>query len=531
MTPLEQSLQSLANRRALAFCNNLSLARSLTASLGDKLGVNVLVKRLDRYTDLRTFVGDPSNPVSYNIAEFHRAARDGGLVHIEVTELTSEVIANLRFLEPLLPTGGSKWQLPDYATFSHKEVHAAFYLILSLPSLKGQVALPASLTSRLELMPLEPGTGPAVSEPTIGSELGPGDVLVLMRFRIPALDQWYQTALRPLINGLGKCVRMDGALEDWQSEVVRAIDRADAVLVDLSHDRATPISPNVLWELNQLWNRSLTEHPDGIVRKKMVFVARGLEDVRSCHPRREFVFSSEVGKDWIAGLRTEASEIEELLGFEIRRYDPQDPSSRDTFLSWLRERLAPLVQNVSARLTDSELQRRVDEFRRPGLDKAEAQWLTPISRRDFATCARLARGQSAPPALLDLLGDLLTTVSVADAVGTPGYWGLVRQALRGAPGLREHYRSLLATNQLAGKDPYVLNFCENVWLAFTRISHDLLQDELEQLAELAEAESRPYMREVSDHFRVAHLPKDKQDAALADLLMEHLKSALKQANK
>jgi hypothetical protein len=301
--------------------------------------------------------------------------------------------------------------------------------------------------------------------------------------------------------------------------------------MDLSCDRAALISPNLLWEINQLWNRLLAEHPDGNVRRKMVFASRGLEGVRSCHPQREFVFSSEVGKDWIVGLPTEATNIEDLLGFEIRRYDPQDPSGRDTFLSWLRNRLKPLVQNVPARLTESELQRRVSEFDRSGLDKIQAQCLTAISQRDFASYARLSRGRSIPPPIQDLLGDLLTTVSVANAVETPEYWGLVRQVLPVSRRLREHYGKLLATNQLAEKDPYVLSFCENVWLAFVRISDDLPPDELKQLAKLAEAEARTYMREVSDHFRIAHLPKEQRKAALADLLMEHLNLALKERNK
>jgi hypothetical protein len=95
MDPLNQSLSSLTNRRAVAFCKNLPLARSLSDSLCKTLGVTLTLKRVDRYTDLRAFVGDPHNPISFGVADFQRVAESGGLLLIEVLETSAKVIGNL----------------------------------------------------------------------------------------------------------------------------------------------------------------------------------------------------------------------------------------------------------------------------------------------------------------------------------------------------------------------------------------------------------------------------------------------------
>jgi hypothetical protein len=527
---LEQSLSSLTRRRAVALCNNLPLARSVADDLRKNLGVDLTVKRLDQYTDLRSFIGDPRNPVSYELSDFYHLIQNGGLVLFEVVETSAKVIENLQLLEPLLPRGGVKWRIPDYANFRHIEVHPNFYIVVSLPLAPRALALPPSLSSRLDIIELSPSTGIAKPEPTMGPEIGPSNVLILMKFGVEKYEQWYKEVLQPLVEKLGTCFRMEGALEDWQSDVTRAIDRADAIIVDLSHDLINQFSRNVLWELNRLWQSFRTDHPDGVMRKKMVFVARGLGDIASQHPQNEYIYSSEIGENWIADMPTSASNIEDLLGFEIRRYEPTDKVNLDMFKKWLEERLSPLVQNIPAPITDSELRQKTNEFHHAGMDTLESRWLRAISERDFKVCDELADSQDVPLSLLEFLGDLITTVTVSQAVATPGYWSLAKKALSKSSSLRAHYQALLATKQLSLADPFTSNFCENVWLAFTRIDRNLPIDEKKQLAELAMKEKRMYIREVSDHFRYAHLPEDQQRDAMARLIMEHMMSAQKKKN-
>jgi hypothetical protein len=520
----KQSLTSLRQRRAIAFCNNLSLARILSEALHKELGVDLTVKRVDRYTDLRAFFGDPHNSVSFELSDFYRLAKSRGLLFIEVLEISAKVILNLQLLEPLLPRGAERWRIPDYVNFGHIEVDPKFYIAVSFPSTPEVLALPPGLSSRLDIIELPPHAGAANSEPTMGAEVGPGTVLVLMKFGIEAYEQWYGEVLRPLAEKLGTCVRIEGALEDWQSQVTRAIDRADAVIVDLSHDLTQQFSRNVLWELNRLWQSFKSEEETGVRREKIIFIARGLESISSQNPQRDFVYASEVNKNWIPNLPTSAMNVEELFGFEIRRYDPADETSRGALTAWLENQLTPLVQNIPSPLTDSELRRRAEDLRHDRRSSLETKWLIAISERDFQTCRELEDDQEVPLSVIELLGDLMTTVTVSQAVSTPGYWGLVNKALKNSPTLRDHYRALLATKQLFLDAPLTSSFCENVWLAFTGIDSSLPIDEKKQLAALALREKRMYMREVSDHFRFAHLPEDQQEDAIAELLREHLAS-------
>lgn len=521
MTPLEQSLSSLTQRRAIALCNNQSLARTIVEALHEKLGVDLTIKKVDLYTDLRAFLGDPHNPVSYELSDFYRLAKTGGLLLVEILEVSATIIKDLQLLEPLLPRGAARWKIPDYANFDHIEVHPKFYLTVSLPFARGDLALSASLSSRLDIIELPFNSRPAKPEPAMRAVVGPGNVLILMKFGIEAYEQWFRDVLQPIVENLGTCVRIEGALEDWQSDVTRAIDRADAVIVDLSHDLTKEFSQNVLWELNRLWQSSRLEDRKGM-RKKMIFISRGLGSISSIHPQREFIYSSEVDKTWIPNLPTSSLKVEELLGFEVRRYDPGDKASRDALVTWLEKRLAPLVQNIPGPVTDSELRTCAEKLLRDTSDPFEAKWLTAISERDFKTCDELADTQDVPSSLVELLGDLLTTVTVSQAVSTAGYWNLVQIALKKSSRLRTHYRALLATKQLSLDTPVTSNFCENVWIAFTRIDSSLSVEEKKELAELALNEKRMYMREVADHFRFAYLPEDQQHDALVELLREHL---------
>jgi len=517
---LEEYLVS--SNYAVALSNNLPLAKSIVGQLCKRLELNLIIKRVDRYTDLRTFVGDPRIPVSYELSEFHNMAKKGGMLLIEVLEVTGSVIENLQLLEPLLPHGRAKWKIPDYSNFGHIEVHPDFHVLLSLPMLKPGQFLPPSLTSRIRTVELPPKYDETSASSTHSTELGPHNVLVLMKFGVTEYDKWYQEKLRPVVDRLGKCIRMDAALEDWQSEVTRGINRADAVIVDLSHDLVDDFSKNVLWELNRLWQAFRSEHPDGVLRKKMIFISRGLESINSRHPDSQFVYSSEIDREMIFDMPTSASNLEDLLGFEIRRYDPTDTKECTIFLKCLEKRLMPLVQNIPAPLSDSELSRQIEELKGSSSGISESEWLDAISERDFDACLKLSHSDEVPMRIVHLLGDLISTVSVSQVVSIPGYWSLAKIALKNSPRLRSHYRKLLATSQLSLNDPYVSNFCENVWIAFTGIDELLPQNEKEQLAELANKEGRMVIREVSDYFRYAHLPKEQQDDALAKLLMEHM---------
>ena len=76
-----------------------------------------------------------------------------------------------------------------------------------------------------------------------------------------------------------------------------------------------------------MWQSFYGVHPDFVKRKKLILIARGLENIKSHHPNSDFVFHSEIGKDWINNMPKVASNIEDLLGFEVRRYSKRGMKS------------------------------------------------------------------------------------------------------------------------------------------------------------------------------------------------------------
>ncbi|MBS1211597.1 MAG: hypothetical protein H6R26_213, partial [Proteobacteria bacterium] len=302
---------------------------------------------------------------------------------------------------------------------------------------------------------------------------------------------------------------------------------ADAIIADLSHDLTPQLSENVLWEVNRLWKSFRGEDPDSVKRNKLILIARGLEKIESRHPDRDFVYCSEIGKDWIRTMPTTASNFEDLLGFEVRRYSPKS-NEHNRFIAWLDQRLRSLVQRIPAPVTDVDFLRHAQEINSFELDADESKWLRAISERNFELCKELLDSHEFPSNLVPLLGELIATVSISQSIEIPGYWGLAEKALKGSTTLRRYYRTLLAADQLSlcdpVRDPRNSSFCENVWHAFIGIANELPSEDKEDLVRLAEAEARMTIREVSDQFRFCYLPQNQQDDALMDLLMEHLKA-------
>ena len=207
MNAFSESLAYLRGRQAVCLWNNHLLARQIVKDLCEELGVSTVIKRVDQYTDLRAFIGDPQDHLSFELTEFHRAAQKGGLVLFEVLESSPKVSKELQLLEPLLPRGSSTWSIPDYDNFCSKNVHPDFHIDLSTQS--DPKFLHPSVSSRLEVIKLESGVcANAHPSTTMGTALGPSDVLVLMKFGIEEYEEWYQDVLLPLISKFGKCIRM-----------------------------------------------------------------------------------------------------------------------------------------------------------------------------------------------------------------------------------------------------------------------------------------------------------------------------------
>ena len=180
-------------------------------------------------------------------------------------------------------------------------MHPDFHVALSLPASRAALALTPSLTSRLVCLDLATEAATPASNHIAVRDLGPGQVLVLMRFGIAAQEAWFRDVISPVVESFGTCVRMTMPLDDWQSDVHRAIERADAVIMELSQHEGN-ISRHVLWEVNQMWRSFIDERLDRGSRAKMLFMASGLEHVRSQNPCPGFVYSSEVGPNWIANM-------------------------------------------------------------------------------------------------------------------------------------------------------------------------------------------------------------------------------------
>ena len=224
-------------------------------------------------------------------------------------------------------------------------------------------------------------------------DLGPGQVLVLMRFGIAAQEAWFRDVIAPVVESFGTCVRMTMPLDDWQSDVHRAIERADAVIMELSQHEGN-ISRHVLWEVNQMWRSFIDERLDRGSRAKMLFMVSGLEHVRSQNPRPGFVYSSEVGPDWIANMPKSARRWEIFRGFRsvvttrrTRRAGRKSPRGSAT--------TSPVVQSIPAPITDADVVARAETL----LETAppnETVWVRAIAARNFEECGALAR-EGAPP--------------------------------------------------------------------------------------------------------------------------------------
>lgn len=288
--------------------------------------------------------------------------------------------------------------------------------------------------------------------------------------------------IEPLVTEFGECVRMDMVLDDWQSDVARAIGRADAVVTDLSHELQGDLSRNVVWEINRLWQTALGSRSNFVPEDKLLFLARNLDHVKSTNPRPDFVYSSEVASDWIANMPKTARNWESLQGFQIRRYDPTTPDGRSDVASWLRERLAPLVQAVPAPITDRQVVNKAEEALAYA-DELESKWLRAIADREFAECDELLPDPEDlseldfPAKVRPLLGDLLSTVSAYQAISIPGYWRLAAVALPESGRLRKLYIDIAGTAWERTDHYRVESFIENAWHEFCTIENVLDAEE------------------------------------------------------
>src|SRR5262249_45756150 len=163
-----------------------------------------------------------------------------------------------------------------------------------------------------------------------------GTVLVLMKFNVPEYETWFSSFIEPLVREHGKCIRITQGLDEWRTEMRRVLHRADAVLIDISHDLTAGLSANVIWELTQLYRETIDKR---LKRERILCFGRGLDEVRSRDADSLFVWSRDVNSTWVPLMR-QSLNTDDLLGFRIRKYNPGDPANVRSLREWLKGHLS-----------------------------------------------------------------------------------------------------------------------------------------------------------------------------------------------
>lgn len=542
---LASALYALADRWPIAFEGSLARGRRLAELIARLLGLPFATYRVTDQTSSLDVIGDPRNRQTIATVDFPRMLRQGGVFLVDVPcpdARTAKVLALFTSYlgayddDVLVLTG----HFPDGFSRSPD-----FHLIFNLAE---PTRLPSELASNLHFIWLEPDeteeADPVVTPPL---EPGPGTVLVLMKFGVGPYEEWYEGVVRPVVEGRDqrRCIRLGGELNEWRTEMRYTLDRADAVLMDLSHDLTDGLSPHVIWELTQVYKTALKRHGEGrrLPRERMLCFARGLSHVQSRDPDGgDYVYTSDINPGWVPTV-SRSLRVEDLLGMRVRRYDPDSKAGVRQFQDWLRSALDPWVQGVPAPLQDSELRRQAIDFGKtlgPCWDEADeaslriddtarglsvqptasmtlAFWARLTSRLDVEGCLTLLEVTGrCPEPVVNLCGGLLSTVSAVDTIYHPGYWTLARHVIEGSSLFRGHLLNVLNTETIHTSHYATNNFRDNAWRCFRGVS---LSDHEEQIfAECVERESDPDIQITVGDVLVSMLPPEEQPDARVRLM-------------
>lgn len=461
-------------------------------------------------TQLRDLLGDSRIPQTMQTGELYQFLHGGGVYLVNVPKLSPALARVLTVFMPFLR--GRDYDIMHLGFPEDFTIHPDFHLVFNFPDEEGP--LPPELAGNLHFVRTEPGCAGVLARPVAYKEIqsGPGTVLVLMKFNIPAYEGFFATTIEPLVQQFvperEMCVRITKGMDEWRTEMRRVLERADAVLVDVSHDLTVGLSPNVIWELTQLYREMIDRK---LKRSRVLCFCRGLGD----GPARDdpnFLYSADMNPAWVP-LVGRSTNVDDLLGLRIRKYDPADRGSVAGLCEWIGEALSVWVQGVPAPITDEDLRgRAADMLRRSKGDAAGAAWIRAIRDQDVGRCAKLAR--AGPPTTkehLDLLGCLLATVSVSKAAGEPSYWQLVKLAVADCETLRKHFLRLLGTQHLQQRHWATNHFRENLWYSLRRAK--LPATEVDQLRERACAEADPDIRLVAQSVLIDILPDAEREDA------------------
>jgi hypothetical protein len=413
-----------------------------------------------------------------------------------------------------------------------------------------QATIPSEISSRVRFVDLDDGSDNSAATQTYAQvQTGPGFVLVLMSFE-PEYEQFFLDVVKPTVeNVAGRencCIRLNEPMNEWRTEMRRALARADAVLADVSHDAHSGLSINVIWELGELYNEMTKSGDTGLRRDRILCFARGLDHVSS-HTEDEFVYSADVNEPWFP-LVERSMNLDDLRGLKIYRYRPADRDSIYGLQSWLSSSLSPWVQGIAAPVTDDEIYHnamriaelafkvapavwiadtsryrelsKVDFSRVTVLDQAKL-WLLAIAERNFHACGILfERTGGIPDGLQELFGWLIASVSAGDAYRVRNYWAFARAALKDSPTFRTHLLNLLESKQTHADHWSLNNFRENAWLSFGRVKpSDATIDRLRRIASLEEDTE---IKRTIDDVLVGFLPEERQEEEKANRLMQYL---------
>jgi hypothetical protein len=472
--------------------------------LAGLLGLPFASYTVTRDTLSRDVLGDNMNPQTLRTTRLFQLLQHGGVFVVNVRELSPAVAKKLTMFTHFLK--GFRYDLIHLGFPEDFNIHPDFHMVFNLS--KARTPIPSELASNIQFIWTEPGCTGTSGQPFGYEELqaGPGTVLLLMKFNVPEYESWFSTVIEPVVRQHGKCIRIAKGLDEWRTEMRRAMHRADAVLVDVSHDLTDGLSVNVIWELTQLHREAKRLKKD-----RMLCFGRGLEAVPSRYDDPQFVWSNEVNRAWVPPVQRSLN-IEDLLGFRIRKYSPSDPASVQSFCEWLTENLSVWVQGVTPPLTDDALrQRALTMLKQNEHDDFGEKWLQAIADQDVKGCWKLVKTHPPLVETLDLLGCLLSTVSVSKAYNEQGYWPLVKLAISNSETLRSHFFRLLQTKHLHQHHWVTNHFRENLWLSLRQA--ELSDEDVAQLKELAQLEADSDIRAVVESVITGLLPDAEQQEA------------------
>jgi hypothetical protein len=464
------ALSAVADRWAPAFEGSPADGRQLASLVAGVLGLPFASFVLTERTQLRDVLGDPRNAQTVVSSRLYQLMQNGGVFLVDVPELSPQTARAMTRFAPVLDVAGTMVWIPGLPDF---DVDPDFHLMFNLSG--AEIGIPSEIAANVQFIWTEPGCAAPVARAAgrVGAiRSGPGKVLVLMKFGVPAYESWFEDVVRPTVETYGECIQLREPMEEWRSEMRFAFERADAVLVDLSYDLAASLSPNVIWELTTIYRAVADERHR---REKVLCFARGLEHVKSRGTDDHVVYSTDVDPNWlpptVSPRGSKSLDVEDVLGLQIRRYDSHNQEDRAEFVAWLSSRLAPWVQGVGAPVTDEELRAQALALANSsGANPFVASWARAIADRDLTACSKLYPSDGACPDLVtELLGSLLASVSAADTFRHRAYWTLAQGVTGRSVTFRTHLLNVLETTHIHQSEPLTNQWRVHAWRCFARV--------------------------------------------------------------